>query len=168
LSKADIAIIILSLLGAWGGYRQGFLMELISIAAIILGVFCGFRLMGEGMIFLEDRFNTDKTTLPYISFIVIFILVVILVRLLGRTLKGSIDQTFLGTMDQAMGATLGCFRTLFILSILLWIADSLKFSPPNSWVEGSWLYPFTARLAPYVADELGQFLPVFREIFRHF
>ena len=165
MSNADLVLIIFALLGAWGGYKEGFLMELFSLAAIILGVFCGFKLMGAGMIFLEEQFNADKTTLPYISFALIFLIVVVLVRLLGRLLRTSVDKTFLGGVDQAMGAALGTFRTLFLLSIVLWIIDSLKISPSSEWTEGSWLYPFTAKLAPTVAGWLGDFIPVFKEIF---
>lgn len=143
-------------------------MELISLVAVMLGVFCGFKLMGEGMILLEEKFNVDKSTLPYLSFIFIFIIVVVLVRLLGKLVKSSIDKSFLGSLDQGMGAGLGAFRALFVLSILIWIADSLRLSPKTTWTEDSWLYPFTARLAPSVADWLGQYIPVFKEIFRQF
>ena len=168
MSKVDIVLALLVVLGAWSGYKEGFLMELISVAAIMLGVLCGFKLMGEGIIFLEERFNADKSTLPYLSFAVIFIIIVVLVRLLGKLVKNSIDKTFLGTVDQAMGSILGAFKTLFLLSIVLWIADSLRFTPKEEWTNGSWLYPFTATLAPRTADWLGGFMPVFKEIFRQF
>ena len=143
-------------------------MELISLGAIILGVFLGFKLMGEGMILLEEKFNADKATLPYLSFGAIFLIVVILVRLLGKSVKNSMDKTFLGSMDQAMGAGLGVFKTLFMWSILLWIIDSLRITFPESWTDDSWLYPFTAKLAPSVANWLGDYIPVFKEIFREF
>ena len=168
MSKVDIAIIVLVLVGAWSGYKEGFLMELISLTAIVLGVFGGFRLMGAGMLFLQDRFHADKSTLPYISFIVIFIIIVILVHWLGKMVKNSIDKSFLGSVDQSMGAALGAFRTLFMLSIAIWIMDSLKFSPGAEWTDDSWLYPFTAHLAPRAADWIGGFIPVFKEIFPQF
>src|SRR5882672_8161761 len=106
-------------MGAWSGYKEGFLMSLISLVAIILGVLGGFKLMGLGMIFLEEKFNADKNTLPYLSFAVIFIIIVFLVRFLGSVIKHSIDKSFLGSTDQAMGAMLGAFRTMFMLSIVI-------------------------------------------------
>ena len=156
------------LIGAWSGYKEGFLMELISLVAIFVGVLIGFKLMGLGMLFLEERFNADKRTLPYISFGVIFIIVVILVRFLGSWVKHYIDKSFLGTVDQAMGALLGGFRTMFMLSIALWIVDSLRISLRSEWTEDSWLYPFVATLAPRTVDWIGGFLPVFKEIFTQF
>jgi hypothetical protein len=67
-----------------------------------------------------------------------------------------------------MGAGLGIFKTLFMASILIWIFDSLKVAPSTAWTEDSWLYPFTAHLAPRTADWIGNYIPVFREIFRQF
>jgi membrane protein required for colicin V production len=154
--------------GIWSGYKEGFLMELISLVAIVLGVLGGFKLMGEGMLILQEKFHADKSTLPYISFVLIFIIIVVLVRLLGNMVKHSIDKSFLGTVDQSMGAALGAFKILFLLSIVIWIMDSLKITPKAEWTEGSWLYPFTAKLAPRTADWLGGFIPVFKEIFRQF
>ena len=168
MSIADIVLILLVLAAAWSGYKEGFLMELISLVAIVLGVLGGFKLMGAGMIFLQERFHADKSTLPYISFIVIFVIIVVLVKLLGRMVKNSLDKSFLGSVDQSMGAALGAFKVLFMLSIAIWIMDSLKLSLKNEWTNGSWLYPFTAHLAPRTADWIGGFIPVFKEIFPKF
>lgn len=168
MSKADIILLVIAAFGAWTGYKEGFLMEVISLVSIILGVFLGFKLMGEGMIFLEEHFDVNRTTLPYISFIVIFLLVMMGVRFLGRLVKNSVDDTFLGSADKGLGGALGVIRTLFMVSVVLWILDSLKISPPQAWVEDSWLYPFTANLAPMMADWMGQMIPFFKEIFREF
>jgi membrane protein required for colicin V production len=165
LSKIDIALALIVLFGAYRGYKDGFLMGLISLVAVILGVFLGFKLMDVGMDFLHEHFNADDKMLPYISFFVVFIIVVVLVTLLGKSIRNSIDKTFLGRVDEYMGLLLGAFKTIFMLSIVLWIADSLKYKFKPDWTEGSWLYPFTAKLAPDLAGWIAQFLPFFREIF---
>ncbi|MBY0432941.1 MAG: CvpA family protein [Cyclobacteriaceae bacterium] len=67
-----------------------------------------------------------------------------------------------------MGALLSIFRTMFLLSVVLWIADSLKYTPKAEWTEGSWLYPFVAHLAPRITNWIGEFIPVFKEIFQQF
>lgn len=168
MSKADIFLLLLLALGAYSGYKEGFLMELFSLVAIVLGIFGGFKLMGEGMILLQDHFNADKKVLPYISFIVIFLVIVTVVTLIGRIIKKSIDKSFLGKMDQLMGLILGGFKTLFLVSVLIWIVDSLEVNLKSEWTEGSWLYPFTAQLAPKLASWTGDFIPIFKEIFHQF
>ena len=168
MSKADLFLLVFLLIGAYSGYKEGFLMGVFSILAIVLGVLGGFKLMGWAMLYLQENLNADKAVLPYIAFILVFILIVIIVTLIGRTFKNSMDKSFLGSMDKAMGAVLGMFKTAFMFSILIWIAHSLKLSPPADWTDGSWIYPFTSRLAPGVSQWLGGFIPFFKEIFHTF
>lgn len=165
MSKADIAILVIMLLGAWKGYKDGALMGLITLLALVLGIFGAFKLTGEGMIFLQDAFHADKETLPYISFLLIFVVIVVLVTWLGKAMRQSIDKTFLGRVDEIFGGLLGAFKTLFMISVLLWIADSFKHSLSNEWTEGSVIYPFTVHLAPGLARWVAQFFPFLQEIF---
>jgi membrane protein required for colicin V production len=144
-------------------------MELISFLAIVLGVLGGFKLMGTAMLALEERFHIDETFLPYISFAVVFVIIVILVSFLGRIIKISIQKTFLGAVDQAAGALLGLLKTAFMLSIVIWIIESIDIDlhphHDNHWGDNSFLYPLIAGFAPKVTSWLSEIFPVFRDIF---
>jgi membrane protein required for colicin V production len=164
MSGVDIALIVFILIGAYSGFKQGFLLELFSLLGIFLGVLGGFKLMGWAMLLLADRFNVDQKVLPYLAFGVVFIGIVIVVNLIGRALKMSVDKSFLGRMDQAMGAALGILKTIFMLSVVLWILDSLKVDL-EKWQEGSWLYPWVAEFAPKVTSWVGKVIPFFRDVF---
>lgn len=165
MTTPDIIIIVLVLFGAYQGYKDGFLMGVATLVALMLGVFIAFKFTGAGMEFLQEKFNADKAFLPYLSFFLIFLAIVVLVTLLGRFLRRSIDKTFLGRIDEAFGSVLGAFKMLFMLSITLWIVDSFKIDLPSGWARDSVVYPFTAHLAPSIAGWLSQFLPFFEEIF---
>jgi membrane protein required for colicin V production len=165
LSYIDIGLLIFLILGAILGYREGFLMEVVALVAIILGVLSGFKLMGEAMILLEQKWNIDEQVLPYLAFGVVFIIVVILVTLLGKALKARVDKTFLGRLDQVAGAALGFFRTAFMLSVILWLVHSLNYSFPDKWTANAWLYPKLSELAPSVTEWIGGYVPLFRDVF---
>jgi membrane protein required for colicin V production len=165
LNGLDIALIIIVLIGAYSGYKQGFLMELFSLLAIILGVLGGFKLMGEAMIFLENKFNVDKVVLPYIAFGVVFVIIVIIVTLLGRLLKASIDKDFLGRVDQGAGALLGLLKVTFMISVAFWIMNSLKAGTLSKWSGDSKLYPKVAAFAPTITKWIAKFAPIFKDIF---
>ena len=165
MSKVDIALIIIILIGAFSGYKEGFLMELFSLLSLLLGVVGGFKLMGWAMLVLADQFDIDKKILPYIAFTVVFLVILIVVRLLGNLLKNSIDRSFLGKIDQIAGAFLGLLKTAFILSVLLWLIDSLKLSVPQDWSDDSWLLPKVAAIAPLVTSWLSEIFPVFKDVF---
>jgi len=111
LSKVDIVLSLLLILGAYLGYKRGFLAELFFVAALILGVLVGFKLMGWGMEYLHKEFKADTAFLPYLSFFIIFILVVIGVVFIGNRIKHLMDDTFLGRIDSIAGAMIPrCLR----------------------------------------------------------
>ncbi len=168
MSTIDIVIALILAIGGYLGYKRGFLMELFYLLALVLGIFLGFKLMGKGMQILHEQFNADQTFLPYLAFIIIFVLVILLVIFLGQRVKNSVDQTFLGKVDAIAGAALGVIKYSFCLSIIIWLVQSLKIELPQNWLEGSRLYPFTAKVAERTSSFLGQFIPFFKEIFRQF
>lgn len=165
MSSIDIALIVIMLIGAFLGYREGFLMELFSFAAIVLGVLGAFKLMGYAMLYLADEFDIDETILPYVAFAIVFIVILIVVRLVGKIIKVSIDKTFLGRLDQVAGACLGLLKAAFLLSVSLWIMDSLDFDLPEKWTNNAWLLPKVESFAPQVTVWLGNYIPFFRDIF---
>lgn len=164
MNGIDIVFGILFLFGAFHGFRAGFLLELFSLLAVILGILGGFKLMGFAMVALASKFDLNERVLPYIAFALVFILIVIVVNLLGKLLKASADKSFLGLFDSAAGALLGLLRTAFMLSIVLWIVDSLKFKLLTSWTEGSRLYPIVADFAPKLTAWIGGLLPGFKDV----
>lgn len=168
MSRIDIVIAIILGMGAFLGYKRGFLMELFFLCAIVLGVLIGFRLMGAGVTYLHEEFSADTTLLPYISFFIIFVLVVIGVTLIGRSIKAIVDKTFLGRVDALAGALLSAMKYMFCLSVLLWLLSALHYSFPENWTRDSWLYPFTAAFAPKVASFFSGILPLFSGIFKQF
>ena len=168
LSKIDVVIAILLAVGGFLGYRRGFLMELFFLCAMVLGVLIGFKLMGAGVEYLHREFNADTVLLPYLSFLIIFILVVVLVTFLGKQIKNSVDKTFLGRVDAAAGAILGVLKYMFCVSVIIWLISSFHYSLPAQWTKNSWLYPVTEGFAPHLAGFFSGFLPVFKEIFKQF
>ncbi len=161
----DIVLTIISLIGAVQGYRSGFLLELFALLAVILGILGGFKLMGIAMLMLDNKFNIDEKVLPYLAFIVVFILIAIVVNLLGKIIKASANKSFLGSIDKVAGGVLALARMAFMMSVILWIADSLNFKFLERWTEGSLLYSSIAGFAPKVTDWIGGFVPFFKDVF---
>ena len=165
MSGIDIALIVFVVIGIYSGYKEGFLMELFSLLGIFLGVIGGFKLMGWAMVVLGDRFNVDQKVLPYFGFAVVFIAIVIAVNLLGRIVKLSVDKSFLGRADQVAGAILGVIKTVFMLSVAIWILESLKVDLGRWRNEDSWVYKTVAEFAPTTARWVGEIFPFLKDIF---
>lgn len=168
MNNVDIGIAIILAIGTFLGYRRGFLLELFFLLAIILGVFIGFKLMGSGVEYLSEKFNADKEVLPYISFAIIFLIVMVVVSLIGKSIKNSLDKTFLGKMDAIAGAALGLIKFAFGISVIIWLIEAFQISFPEGWKEESALYPIAAKVAPTLSEYFGEFLPFFKETFKQF
>lgn len=165
MSGIDIVLGVLILIGAYHGFRAGFLLELFSLVAIVLGVLAGFKFMGWAMIMIGEKVDINKDILPYAAFGFVFVVVVAVVNLLGRLVKASVSKTFLGPMDEVGGALVGLIRTIFTFSIALWIVDSLKLSLVSEWTENSWLYPLVAGIAPKFTHWISGVFPFFKDVF---
>lgn len=165
MSKVDIVLIIILIVGAVAGYKKGFLSELFTLLAIILGVLAGFKLMGAAMLMLDEHYDINEHVLPYAAFGVVFLIVVIGVTLLGKFFKSALEKTLLGGVDKLMGGLLGILKTAFILSVLIWITSSLNVYVPEKFTEDAWLYPTVTRFAPAVTSWIGEIFPVFSDLF---
>lgn len=165
MSIIDIIIALVIVTGGFAGFKDGFIVSLFSLLGIVLGLLGGFKLMGLGMVYLSDNYNVDEKVLPYIAFTVVFIIIVVCVSLLGRVIKASINKTLLGQFDGVAGAFFGIVKTTFMLSIMFWIADSLRIEMPEQWTANSWLQPITANFAPKITNWIGEFLPIFDDMF---
>jgi membrane protein required for colicin V production len=165
LSIADIIIVIVVIIGAVKGYREGFLLELFSLLGIILGILGAFKLLGLALIFLSDHFDIDKKILPYVAFGLVFIAIVVIVTLIGRALRASIDKSFLGRVDQAAGAGLGLLKVVFVVSVLLWLVNSFHYDMPEKWTKNSIILPYVQDFAPMVTSWIGDLIPAFNDIF---
>lgn len=164
MSWPDIILGIVILSGAISGYREGFLMTAISLVAIILGILGGFMLLGKAMLLLDSNFKIDQGVLPFIAFAIVFVLIVVLVSWIGRLFRDTVRHTFLGGVDQAVGAIIGMVKTAFMLSVVFWILDALKVDIAN-WFASSRLYAFLEGFAPLVAGWIGKLIPAFRSVF---
>lgn len=165
MSLIDIGLAVFLVLGGYQGYKSGFLLELFSVTAVILGVLGAFKLMGWAMVFLANKTKIDEKVLPYVAFGVVFLLIVIAVTIVGRIIKASIKRSIFGQGDGFAGGLLGVVRTAFMLSVTFWIIDALKFKVLSNWTAGSWLYPQVAAFAPRLTHWVSQALPVFDDVF---
>ena len=164
MSWPDIILGIIILSGAISGYREGFLMTAISLVAIILGILVGFMLLGKAMLMLDSNFQIDQSVLPYVAFAVVFVLIVVLVSWIGGLLRDTVRHTFLGGVDQAVGAIIGMVKTAFMLSVTFWILNALKVDIAD-WFASSRLYAIIEDFAPLVAGWIGKLIPAFRSVF---
>lgn len=166
MTAIDLIVLVLLVIGGYRGYRKGLLLEIIAIAAFILGIVGGLKLMHWGINLFETHLQWSGTFIPVVSFILIFIMITILITLLGRLLKNLINLTLLGSLDNLAGAAIGLIKWAFGLSALIWFFNLFGVSVPPDMTENAFVYPQIAAIAPKVIGYLSSIFPFIDDLLK--
>jgi membrane protein required for colicin V production len=165
LSNIDLVLMLILLAGAIHGFKQGFLPELFSLLALILGVLLGFKFLGFAMVWLDANTKIEKEILPLAAFGLIFVVVLVLTGLVGKLVTDRTQPEMLGKADKLLAALLCIVRTTFSLSVFLWVLDSFHIRFIDNWKEKSALLPTIEAFAPRVTQWIAGFVPFFKGVF---
>mgnify|MGYP000534398377 FL=1 len=126
MNYIDVVILLFLLYGAFRGFSKGLIIEVATLAGLILGVFIAIRYspFTEGI--LKDFLNITSRYLSYIALAVTFLLVVIVVYLLGKMLTRLVDIISLGLVNKLLGTLLGIAKYFIMVCVLLMIVDALN------------------------------------------
>jgi len=125
MNYIDLVLAILILIAAVRGFLKGFVFEIASLAAIILGIWGGIHFSHYTAEFMNLHFGWHSEYLWLISFIITFIIIVLIIHLLGNILKKIIDACAMGFINKFAGMIFGILKAAFILSIILILFDIL-------------------------------------------
>ncbi|MCF6360023.1 MAG: CvpA family protein [Cyclobacteriaceae bacterium] len=165
MNTLDLILAVPILIGAYGGFKKGFIVGVISLLALILGVFGGFYFLNWGISILITEFGFTGKLIPIISFIIIFIGIIIIVNFIGTMLKKFVQMILLGGVDKLAGALMGALMWTFLVSSLIWVAAVFKLSFPSDWEQGSMLLGYVKPVAPFMASILDGIIPAVSDIF---
>ncbi len=138
MNALDLVLLIVVLLFALRCYFRGFVEELLSMAAIILGVFLAivfYRPAGE---FLAEHLALESFT-EVLGFAVVFLLVFLLIKILQGVLRSVIENINLQTLDRGLGFLLGAAEGLLLVSLLLMLMRLQPVFDLSGLLEGSFL-----------------------------
>lgn len=149
----DIIFIIPLLWLMYRGFRKGLIIELATLAALILGIYLSIRFSGVVAGFLIGKFGMNTSYVSIIAFIITFVGVVIIVNLIGRILEKFIDLIALGFINKFLGAVFGLAKAVILLSVIIFIINMFDknqkiFSEERR--EGSFLYKPIALVVPAI------------------
>ena len=143
ISVIDIVFILIITLFVIRCYLKGFVSELLSMAAIILGILASLFFYKNGGEFLRQTFWQDMKIVPEIvAFIALFVIVFILVKLLEMILKGIIEGVRLSGADRFLGLIIGLAEGIAVISLVLFVLRVQPLFDPSSILSDS----FFARL----------------------
>ena len=127
---------------------RGFVSEIMSLAALVVGLLSAiffFRTVGD---FIRERFLPGVSTVPeVIAFVALFLLVFILARIVESILNGIIQGFRLDRLDRLLGAVLGFAEGIVVICLILLLISVQPFLDPDPLLENSF---FADLLMPFI------------------
>lgn len=119
LNYLDLIIGLPIVLFAIGGYRKGFIKELTSLMALLLGIYFALYFSDVVAEWLIQYFDIGHRYVFIVAFILTFIAVVLLVSLIGKLLDKIASLAALGIVNKLLGLAFGVLKAGVIMSILI-------------------------------------------------
>jgi membrane protein required for colicin V production len=154
----DIGICIPLVWGFYKGFTKGLVIELATLVALGLGVWCAMKFSELLSGFAQTHWGWTSQYLPVISFCAILLGVLILVYFAGKLLTRAVKAAALGWLNKLLGAIFGAGKFALILSILFFVMDAVEKSYPlvsSVTKDKSLLYKPVAKIAPVLIPGLG-------------
>jgi membrane protein required for colicin V production len=146
------------------GYSRGLIVAVFSLVAIMLGMAAALKLTSVAVLYTQEHWGLHSRWLPVLCFICLFLGVILLVRLGAGALQKLVELALLGWVNRLGGILLYSVIFIVIYSVLLWIANQLYWLSPETKLQ-SIVYPYIYKIGPWVVDNMGKIMPVFKDVF---
>jgi membrane protein required for colicin V production len=153
MNYIDLALALLLLLAAFRGYSNGFVAEVASLLALVLGIWGAIHFSHLMTGFITDTFDYHPKYLGLISFLITFAIIVLIIYLIGKAVETMLYAIALGFLNKLAGILFGIIKSALILSVLLLIFDEFDEDAhilPKDVKEGSHMYEPVKNLVPTV------------------
>lgn len=153
----DIVLIIPMLWFAYKGYKNGFIMEMIILLALVAGLFVAARFS----YYIEGKLHMDKQYVGAVSYAITFLLVVIGIILLGKLLDNIIKAVALGVFNRIMGLIFGVIKITLIMSVLIYffnMFDKKHTILPDKTRNASLFFKPVEWIAPHLIPTMTEFV----------
>ncbi|MDO4736815.1 MAG: CvpA family protein [Bacteroidia bacterium] len=154
-------IIILAIIAAyaiWGLYK-GFISQIVSILAIIAGVWCAFKFSAFLGVHLKDWFSLtwEQSSINIAAFAIILVFVIIISNIIGKGIEKIFSFALLGWLNRLLGFVFAAFKVTLILSLLTTLITKINNHAdlvPKEYFNNSqtfeWLNSFADKIFPYL------------------
>jgi membrane protein required for colicin V production len=148
MTALDVFVFLLLIGGAAVGFVRGFVHEVISLLAWIVGIAMLKLFHTQLWTGLQNSFDTSPAAGAVLAFAILFVPSFVLVKLLARSIGGKTRRSpVLGPFDRALGGGFGALKgllgaTLFFL--LANLATDMVYGPQAErpqWMTKSRTYP---------------------------
>ena len=146
----DIIIIIPAAWYAFKGLKNGFISELASIVALILGIWATVHYSDM----LAARLGEGQTY-KIIAFAGIFIATLVLVHLVGKLVEKVVKHSVSGVLNNIAGLLFGVAKVVLVFSVIFMFinkVDTKEVILKKETKTNSFTYKYVEPVAPFLTD----------------
>ena len=122
----DIILLICFIPAVIQGIRNGFIAQVISIAALILGVWASARFTPEVSTWLAQYITVSDQVMKVISFTAILLTSFLVLALIGKFLEATFKLVMLRWMNSLLGAVFSLIKAGLVIGLVIMAFCSLN------------------------------------------
>lgn len=113
----DVLIVVPLGYAAWQGFKKGFIIELFTLLALLVGIYAGIHFSDWTAKLIRDNFDVEGKYLPVVAFSLTFLAVGAMVFFAGKMLERMVKVVNLSPVNKILGIVFGLIKMLYTLSI---------------------------------------------------
>jgi len=121
----DIIVIIPMAWSLYKGFTKGFVIEVATLLALVLGIYGGLNFSNYASDWLKANWDVSAKLLPIFSFFLTFIAIVLVIHMIARLIEKFVKLAALGIVNRLMGAIFSLAKVILISSVLVYILDTI-------------------------------------------
>jgi membrane protein required for colicin V production len=130
-------------------FLKGFVSELLSMAAVVLGLLAALFFHKNGGVFLRNQFWPELKVIPEIAaFIILFIIVFLVVKIIEKMLVNIINNVSLSGANSFLGLIFGLAEGIVVVCLILLFLKIQPLFDASSLLQNSF---FARLLLPLIA-----------------
>ncbi len=126
MNVLDIILLICFIPAVIQGIRNGFIAQVISIAALILGVWASARFTPEVSTWLAQYITVSEQVMKVISFTAILLMSFLVLALIGKFLEATFKLVMLGWLNSLLGAVFSLIKAGLVIGLVIMAFCSLN------------------------------------------
>ena len=123
MNYLDIIIIIIMVWSFYSGYKKGAIYMVVSLLAIILGLYAAIHFSYLVVGKLGEYIGKDPEQLQILSYVITFVIVFGLMHLIGKILDKFLEAVALGFVNRLAGGAISVGIKIIVLSLVLWLFE---------------------------------------------
>src|SRR6185437_1151312 len=165
MNTIDLILIVPLAFAIIAGFRKGFIIEVASLIAFVLAMIACLKLTHK-LMELIGPYTGQSKWLPFISYLLVFVLVYILVLWIGKIIESIVKIIQLGTVNRLLGMVFSLLKMCLLISLFFWIEDMVHLIPKSTESQsytygvlhnfGSVFLAWFSDYIPWVKGEVGQ------------